>query len=103
MNWKNISCSDNASFIHEDQIRSFLIDYFLKEIKDPRSSILEECDRFRDSKLTVTVDYFIKINSEWIPVEAKVNAMAENNIHTQLSKYLHIDSFRPTKGKNRGK
>ncbi len=95
-NWREISCSINSSFLYEDQIRSYLIDYFLKEIKDNRTPLLEECDCFRDSKKTGTSDYFIKINSIWVPVEAKVNILSEKDIRHQLSKYLHIDSFRPT-------
>lgn len=97
-NWKEISCSPNVSFIHEGQIRSYLIDYFLKDIKDPRTPMLEECNCFRNKNLTGTSDYFIKLNSEWIPVEAKVNALAETDINEQLSKYLNVDSFIPTMG-----
>jgi hypothetical protein len=39
----------------------------------------------------------MKLNSTWVPVEAKLNILSEKDIHHQLSKYLHIDSFRPTK------
>ncbi len=95
-NWREVSCSINSSFLYEDQIRSYLIDYFLKEIKDNSTRLYEECDCFRDSKMTGTADYFMKLNSTWVPVEAKVNILSEKDIHQQLSKYLHIDSFRPT-------
>lgn len=95
-NWREISCSMNSTFINESQIRAYLIDYFLKEIKDHRTPLLEECNCFRDSKKTGTADYFIKINSKWVPVEAKLNILSEKDIHHQLSKYLQIDSFRPT-------
>lgn len=103
-NWKKISCSHNSTFLHEPQIRSYLIDYFLNEIKDYRTPLLEECDCFRNTskRRTGTADYFIKLNSVWLPVEAKINILAENDIHKQMSKYMNINKFKPTKGKNRG-
>lgn len=103
-NWMKISCSYDSTYLYEAQIRSYLIDYFLTEIKDYRTPLFEECDCFRNSskRRTGTADYFIKINSRWIPVEAKINILAENDIHKQMSKYINIDKFKPTKGKNRG-
>lgn len=105
-NWKDISCLKNISFINEDQIRAYFIDYFLNEIKDPKTSVLEECNCFLDyiegSELKGIVDYFIKLDSNWIPVEAKVNVLNEENIQHQLSKYVEMDYFTPVKGSKIG-
>lgn len=38
-NWVKISCSDNTCFIHEEQIRAYLIDYLLNELKDNRTAL----------------------------------------------------------------
>lgn len=101
-NWTDISCAPDISFINEDQIRTYFIDFFLKEIKDPRTPILEECkcviDYIEAPELRGIVDYFIKLNSRWIPVEAKLNMQTEENIYHQLSKYVEMDYFTPTKG-----
>ena len=97
-NWKEISCSDDAKFSREDQIRSYLIDYFLNEIKDNRTPLLEECNCYKKSENTGISDYFIKFNKEWIPVEAKLNILAERDIKAQISKYINIDSIKPIKG-----
>ncbi|MGC9517447.1 MAG: hypothetical protein ACP5C3_07110 [Methanomicrobiales archaeon] len=104
-NWNKISCITDTTFIHEEQIRSYLINYFLNEIKDYRTPLLEECDCYRNNitKKTGTVDYFTKIDSKWIPVEAKINVLGERDIYKQLSRYININKFKPTKGRNRGK
>ena len=100
-NWKEISCSRNAKFSREDQIRSYLIDYFLNEIKDNKTPLLEECQCTRDSELTGISDYFIKLNEIWIPIEAKLNVLSEKDITLQIIKYLNVDYFTPIKGKKR--
>jgi hypothetical protein len=95
-NWTLISCNNQARFINEAQLRTYLIDYLLEEIKDPRSTIHFECDCFRNSNRTGIADYFIKFEGNWVPVEAKLNVLAEEDLLAQISKYIHIDSFIPT-------
>lgn len=102
-NWFEISCSDEACFIHEVQIRAYLIDYLLNELKDNRTALLEECECYKENKLSGRVDYFIKLDSNWIPVEAKLNTLAEKNLTSQINKYVGIDYFTPTKNPNKGK
>jgi hypothetical protein len=51
-NWFSISCTPKTRFIHEAQIRAYLVDYLLNEIKDNGSPLLEECLCFRDGKAT---------------------------------------------------
>lgn len=101
-NWVSIISHEKTKFLHETQVRSYFIDYLLDELKDEGSPLLEECHCFRNKIGTGLADYFIKISGKWIPVEAKLNIKAEENLHRQLKKYIHIDSFIPTKGNHKG-
>jgi len=102
-NWSSISCSPTTRFIDEAQIRAYLLDYLLNEIKDKGTPLLEECQCFRNIEQTGIADYFVSIKGHWIPVEAKLNILAERDILSQIGKYIHIDSFVPTKGAHRGR
>jgi hypothetical protein len=95
-NWMQISCNKDVRFINEAQLRSYLIDYLLEDIKDPRTPIYTECDCYRNGERTGIADYFIKLGDTWLPVEAKLNLLTEQDIFSQVEKYIHIDSFRPT-------
>ncbi len=37
-------------------------------------------------------------NGKWVPIEAKLNILAEERILEQVAKYTNVDSFQPTKG-----
>lgn len=102
-NWLSISCSPTAKFIHEAQLRAYFLDYFLNELKDKGTSVLEECECFRGEKNTGRADYFVKILGQWIPVEAKLNIADEKSILSQVAKYMSIDSFVPKKGIRRNR
>lgn len=92
-NWINISCNGSKRFLNEHQLRQFFIDYFIEYIKDEGSKVLKECNCFRKGSLTGTVDYFIKIDKSWVPIEAKLNINAEKDIFKQINKYINIDLF----------
>jgi len=100
--WRTISCATERRFIHEGQLRSYLIDYLLDEIKDPRTSRLEECDCYRAITATGRADYMMTLGGQWVPVEAKLNIQAERDLPGQLARYLQIDFFIPTRGQRRG-
>lgn len=102
-NWASIACSPDARFIHEAQLRAFLLDYFLDELKDKGTSVLEECECFRGSKNTGRADYFVKVFGKWIPVEAKLNISREGDALTQIAKYTNIDLFVAKKGIRRNR
>jgi hypothetical protein len=97
-NWRSISCDPDTRFIHETQLREYLIDFLLQELKDEGMPFLEECQCYRDGGITGLADYFVKVGGRWIPVEAKVNIVAERDLPTQIRKYIHVESFTPTKG-----
>jgi hypothetical protein len=102
-NWASISCSRDARFLHEAQLRAYWLDYFLKELKDKGSSVLEECECFRGPKNTGRSDYFVKIHGRWFPVEAKLKVSDDGAVLRQVAKYTGVDKFVPTKGKLRDK
>jgi hypothetical protein len=102
-NWATIACSPEIRFRDEGQLREYFLDYFLAELKDPRSSLLLECECYRDSKSTGFADYMIQINNQWLPVEAKLSISASPKILDQVIKYQNIQKFTPTLGPNRSK
>lgn len=97
-NWDRVACNKDTRFVDEEQIRTYYADYVLLEIKDPSSAIYEECNCFRDDQRTGRADYFIRLAGRLLPVEAKLNVLAEQNIASQVTKYTHIDFFVPAKG-----
>jgi hypothetical protein len=102
-NWHSISSIPQTKFSHEGQLRNYLIDFFLKELKDKGTALLEECECFRAKRNTGRADYFVKILGQWIPVEVKLNISREKKLLAQVAKYINIDSFSPKKGAYRNK
>lgn len=70
-------------------------------MKDKWSTLLEECQCYQDGQGTGIVDNFLKIDGTWLPCEAKLNILSENNIFGQVAKYTNIDCFVPTRGARR--
>ncbi len=103
-NWPSISCSAGARFINEAQLRAYLLDFLLEELKDARSPLLRECRCYRKGADTGLADYFVKVAGEWIPVEAKLSVLSssEKRLLEQVNKYVGIDSFSPTMGSRVG-
>jgi hypothetical protein len=99
-NWPSISCSSEARFINEAQLRAYLLDFLLEELKDPHTPLLRECRCYRGGAETGLADYFVKVGGEWIPVEAKLSVLAstETSLLEQVNRYIAIDSFSPTVG-----
>ena len=101
-NWPEISCRPEVRFIDEEQVRAFLLDFLLDEIKDKRTPLLKECWCYRNGERTGgRADYFASVHGAWIPVEAKLNVRAERDILGQVAKYTRVDSFVPTLGNHR--
>ncbi len=64
-NWASISCLPSTRFVHEAQIRAYLLDFLLTAIKDRGTPLLEECQCFRKGQRTGIADYFIM---NWLQV-----------------------------------
>lgn len=101
--WVSIARREDVRFVDEEQLREFLLDPFLEELKDEDTFLHRECRCLRKGKGKHRADYFVKIYGAWIPVEAKLNVKAEKDIHAQLAEYSNIDSFVPTLGFEKGK
>jgi hypothetical protein len=60
-NWPSISCSSDARFINEAQLRAYLLDFLLEDLKDPSTPLLRECRCYRGGAETGLADYFVKV------------------------------------------
>lgn len=101
--WRDISCASSQRFIDESQIRVYLLDYLLDELKDHGTPLLQECDCSRAGRRTGRADYFIQVGTIWVAVEAKLNILCERDLLGQLAKYTNIQSFQPQRGQYRGR
>jgi hypothetical protein len=102
-NWPEIASDPGRAFVDETQLRVYLLDYLLDEVKDRRFAVLKECDCFRDGEPSGRSDYMVRVHGTWVPIEAKLNVRTERNLPDQLQKYIWVDMFRPTRGPNRGR
>lgn len=102
-NWRRINATNVVAFVAESQIREYFIDYLLEELKDVGTSVVKECNCHRNGTPTGIADYFVMVSGRWIPVEAKVNVLAEAAIDEQLEQYANLSSFRPTVEPEKGR
>lgn len=93
--WRQVSCAEDRRFSNETEVRSYLIDYLLDEIKDADTPRLEECECFRrdGAPRSGVADYFIQLGGRWLPVEAKLNIYAERDILDQVQRYVNLAYF----------
>ena len=103
-NWPTISCDEDVGFLDEAQIREYLLDFLLKELKDEGTPLLEECRCYREPQRghSKIADYFVSIHGRWVPVEAKLNVLAERNVLGQVAEYVAADHFVPMRKARKG-
>lgn len=99
-NWIEVSCSPAACFIREAQLRTYMLDYLLEELKDLRTRVHQECRCERGGRCTGVADYFVSIGGVWLSVEAKLNVRAERDLPGQVAKYVAAREFVPTRGRS---
>lgn len=92
--WPRVAAS-TAAFIDESQVRAYLIDYLLEDVKDRGTAVFEECRCSYRGKGTGRADYFLRVHDRWIPAEAKLSIQSERDLLGQLRKYVRIDGFFP--------
>ena len=97
-NWATFARDTSLRFVVESQLRAFLIDHLLGELKDPRIPILREC-RCDDGGIA---DYFVRIGGVWTAVEAKLRVAVEKDLPGQVRRYLNTSRIVPTLGVNSG-
>ena len=88
-NWIGLTNEFERRFSSEKQLRTFYLDYLLSAIGDQKRFFTES----RCSRPNMTdsfMDYVIRFNGKFLPVEAKllVNG-SESLIKTQVSKYVN--------------
>lgn len=102
-NWIDVSCSPEARFIDESQLRAYLIDYLLEVIKDPHTAVHQECRCEVKDGHPCFADYFVRVGGRWFPVEAKLNVSAERDLSGQISRYVGAAQFTPSRGSTKGR
>ncbi len=103
-NWRSVSCDEkNVRFVDEAQLREYLLDFLLAEVKDERTPLLEECRCFRGGAGSGRADYFLKVDGCWVPVEAKLSVLSEKDLPNQIRQYINVEEFRPTLGPHKDK
>lgn len=86
-NWVEIANLYRRCFILEKQFRSFYVDYFIRAIGD-RKSFFTECRCCRQDINDSFMDYVMRFEGKFLPVEVKLSVPAEPNIIGQVSKYV---------------
>ena len=99
-NWRGLVSSEKCGFVMEEQVRVFFLDFVMKELADPKLSYFEECNCFNAGGESLgRADYFIRIDGNWYPVEAKID-LRSTDVLPQVKRYIESRSFIPTLGKN---
>lgn len=85
-NWFTINNEYRRNFMLESQFRTYYVNYLLSQLGD-RKKIYKECRCKKNGIPDSFVDNVIYINGKYLPVEVKLNILAETNIKGQVSKY----------------
>lgn len=87
-NWIGIANDYRRCFILEEQFRKFYVDYLLRAIGDQKR-FYTECRCQRAHMNDSFMDYVIRFEGKYLPVEVKLSVNAETNLIGQVSKYVH--------------
>lgn len=87
-NWIEIANDYRRCFILEEQFRKFYVDYLLRTIGDQKR-FYTECRCQRSLMNDSFMDYVIRFEGKYLPVEVKLSVHAEPNLIGQVSKYVY--------------
>ena len=87
-NWIEVSNTYRRCFILEKQFRQFYVDYLLREIGDQKT-FFTECRCRKPGINDSFMDYVIRFQGKYLPVEVKLSVNAEPNLIGQVSKYIY--------------
>lgn len=87
-NWFEVANDYRRSFILEKQFRQFYVDYLLRAIGDQKR-FFTECRCQRKGMSDSFMDYVIRFDGKYLPVETKLSVKAEPDIVAQVGKYVH--------------
>ena len=94
-NWMKVAKEYRTSFILEQEFRACYVDYLLQGLSDD-GAIFRECrtkKAAKGQKGKAFVDNVILFNGLYLPVEVKLNILAEANLSAQCEKYCHLDQL----------
>jgi hypothetical protein len=107
-NWRSFSCTDEAMFWHETDVRDYFADYVLNEVKDTSTELFEEVRCLREESSGIFrgnahADYVISLQGRLIPVETKVSVCAcpQGHLLRQVEQYVSADAFEVCSGAGR--
>jgi hypothetical protein len=106
--WRDVSCRQEQRFANETDIRGYLADYLLEEIKDLGTHVFSEvrCVQPRRPRKkigargrslargTPIVDYLLCLDGEWIPVETKLSLWSWPDLLTQIGRYVSVTAYK---------
>ena len=90
-NWIEIANDYRRCFILEEQFRKFYVDYFLRAIGDQKR-FYTECRCQRPAMNDSFMDYVMRFEGKYLPVEVKLSVSAEPNLIGQVGKYVYNSS-----------
>jgi hypothetical protein len=101
--WRTIVCgAETPPFMDESQLRTYLADYLLHELRDPRATVHREC-RILEPEAGPIADYFVRVEGHWLAVETKLSLRSVADIGGQVRRYCNARRFTPLVGTSRGR
>ncbi len=91
-NWFDIANKYRRSFFLEYQFRIFFVNYLLSLISDDKR-FYEECPCIKKNQPTTFVDNVILFNSNYLPIEIKLNINAEKDLKSQCKQYCSLEKL----------
>jgi hypothetical protein len=100
--WRQVSCRPGQRFAHETDVRGYLANYLLEELKDPGSTVYYEArcipaeggrGRRRAGGGRAKADYIVRLGGQWTPVEAKRSLWSWPDLLEQVAQYVGVQAF----------
>lgn len=92
-NWPVLGNIYRRSFILESQLRTYYVDYLLREIGD-QTVFYKECRSYRTGQADTFIDNVVLIDGKYLPVEIKRSVGQERDLPGQLNQYCCSEGIR---------
>jgi hypothetical protein len=97
--WREAACRDGQRFAHETDVRGYLADYLLDELKDEGTTVHREArclhteTSARRRPGAPIADYLVRLDGRWTPVEAKRSLWSWPDLLGQVDQYVHVSEY----------
>jgi hypothetical protein len=85
--WRGIANEGRIPFISEQQVRYLLLDGFINEISDANTNVSQEVPSYHQKYGGGHIDYVVSFDRQYIPFEAKLQVIFDDQLFLQLDKY----------------